>query len=485
MSIEHSRALLLGAAATGADEEMLEARLDNALVVVRVDPAVDGTLLSARVLLTTLRRLPGRVALDRTNLDDAIVGELVSVVRDIDSTRPPLVVDAPPDDTSTRIHLGPAADTGWIRVVPDGYGAQLANDPTVVLRTARTAKALGSVFAAALAAAEAFKHTAGVLPDRRRDHPHLKFCPVTLTADTRLAPELPNTLDIDLALVGNGAIGTAEALILKEFRFGGRIIVCDPERYEPENRGTYSLGGEREGKERPPKVDLVGDTLSRAGYDVEKVEGRSTELTERIEESKLGAPRVVLTGLDAVEARRETQALWPDHLIDAQTGDTALGFAHAVPFGPCLRCFFPERHVGPSPLLLISQQTGLPIERLKRGTEALTEEDLAGLTAEQRTLLHAQLGKPVCGLANALGLTSADADGYMPSVPFVSQMAACLAIGRLLALLMGLDTSENFLQFDALHGPHTDVEVRTSDPACICQTHPAVVRKLRELRRAA
>ena len=485
MSIEHSRALLLGASATGADEVTLKARLENSLVAVRIDPTIEGTLLTARVLMTTLRRLPGRVAFDRTGLDDATVADLVRAVRAIDSTRPPLVVDKPPADTTIRIQLGPVAESGWVRIVPDGFGAQLANDPAVVLRIARKANALGSVFAAALAAAEVFKHTGGVLLERRTNHPHLSFCPVTLTSDTALAPELPDFIDIDLALVGNGAIGTAEALILSEFRFGGRIIVCDPERYGPENRGTYSLGGEREAKVQPPKVDLVGDWLSLAGYDVDKVRGPSTKMTERIEDGKLAAPRVVLTGLDSVEARRETQGLWPDHLIDAQTGDTAAGFAHAVPVGPCLRCFFPERHDGPSPLLLLSEQSGLSVERLTRGTKALTEADLADLNDEQHAVLRAHLGKPVCGLANALGLTSAGADGYMPSVPFVSQMAACLAIGRLLAILMGVATDVNFFQFDALHGPHTEPEVRRQDHDCICQTHPAVVRELRELRQAA
>jgi hypothetical protein len=485
MSIEHSRALLLGAAATGTDEETLKARLQNSLVVVRLDAAVVGAALTARVLLTTLRRLPGRIALDRQGLDDATIAELVEAVREIDSTRPLAVVDAPPGDATIRIHLGLVADAGWVRVVPDGYGAQLANDPAAVLRVARPANALGSVFAAPLAAAEAFKHTAGVLPERRTDHAHLTFCPVTLTDDTTLAPELPDALGIDLSLVGNGAIGTAEALIFKEFRFGGRIIVCDPERYGPENRGTYSLGGEREGNECPPKVDLVGDTLKAVGYAVAKVEGKSTELTERIEDGMLAAPRIVLTGLDSVQARRETQGLWPDHLIDAQTGNTAVGLAYATPEGPCLRCFFPEQHDGPSPLLLLSQRTGLPIERLKRGADALTDDDLVDLTDDERTNLRAHLGKPVCGLANAFGLTSADPDGYMPSVPFVSQMAACLAIGRLLAVLTGLDTGANFFQFDALHGPHTETEVRQPDPSCICQTRPAVVAKLRELRRAA
>lgn len=485
MSIEHSRALLLGADATGADQETLKARLENSLAVVRLDPALQGAILAARVLITTLRRLPGRIALDRQGLDDTTVAELVKAVREIDSARPLAVVNVPPADASVYVHLGAVAEAGWVRVVPDGFGAQLANDPAAEIRVARPANPLGSVFAAALGAAEAFKHTADVLPSRRTDHTHLTFCPVTLTSDTTLAPDLPHMLAIDLALVGNGAIGTAEALIFKEFCFGGLITVCDPERYGPENRGTYSLGGEREGNACPRKVDLVGDTLEAVGYDVKKIEGVSTELAKRVEDRELTAPPVVLTGLDSVEARRATQGLWPDHLIDGQTGDTAVGFAHAVPDGPCLRCFFPERHDGPSSLLLLSQHTGLPVGRLKRGGDALTEDDLVDLTEDQRTILRAQLGKPVCGLADAFGLTTADADGYRPSVPFVSQMSACLAVGRLFAVLAGLDMTTNFLQFDALHGPHTETEVRQPDPECICQTRPAVVAKLRELWRAA
>jgi hypothetical protein len=196
----------------------------------------------------------------------------------------------------------------------------------------------------------------------------------------------------------------------------------------------------------------------------------------------LRAPRIVLAGLDSGEARRETQGLWPDHLIDAATGDTAAGLSHGLPGGPCARCFYPARHHGPSPLEELARESGLPVERLARGDDELTDADLANLTPHQRARLAGQLGKPMCGLANALGLTSADADGYMPSVPFVSQMAACLAVGRLLAILLGADTTTNWLQFDALHGPHSEPHTRRPERDCTCQTRPAMIHELRSHR---
>jgi hypothetical protein len=483
MSIEHSRPLLLASKAAGADEETLKDRLEQATTVVRVDPELPGAQLTGRVLLTTLRRLPGRLTLDRDGLDDEAVAELVAAVADVDSTRPLTVVNNPPEDATACIHFGLTANEGWVRVVPDGYGAQLAADAGFDMSLGRPANALGSVFAAALGAAEAFKHVAGVVPGRCTAHRHIVFCPVTLTADTRLAPELPGGLLIDVALVGAGAIGTATALILSELSLVGRVIVCDPERFGPENRGTYTLGGEHEAATRPRKVDLTGDLLAKAGYDVSKVEGMSSEVIRRVDAGELPWPEVVLTGVDSIEARREAQGLWSDHVIDAATGDTAVGLCHATPEGPCLRCFFPERHDGPSALDCLASATGLPVERLRRGQDVLTDADVASLTHEQRALLAAHRGEPVCGLASALGLTTAADDGYRPSVPFVSQMAACLAVGRLLALRLGGQPDINWLQFDTLHGPHGDGERRNPTASCFCQTRSAIVGQLRTRRR--
>lgn len=368
--------------------------------------------------------------------------------------------------------------------MPDGYGAQLATASGLTMSLGRPANALGSVFAAALGASEAFKSCAGVVPERCTLHPHLAFCPVTLTADTSLAPALQAHMPVDIALVGVGAIGTATALILSELALSGRVVVCDAERFALESRGTYTLGGEREATVCPLKVDLAGGLLANAGYDVTKVAGTSAELIRRVDAGELRCPEVVFTGVDSVAARRETQGLWPDHLIDAATGNTAVGLCHATPDGPCLRCFFPERHDGPSLLDRVAHETTLPTGRLRRGQEPLTSADLAPLAPEKQEMLAGHVGKPVCGLADALGLTTANADGYRPSVPFVSQMAACLAVGRLLAVHLGQSSASNWLQFDALHGPHGNGDWRNPDASCFCQTRSAIVERLRTERRA-
>jgi hypothetical protein len=482
MSTEHSRSLRLAAGVSASDELTLRERQETALVLVRVDPDLPFAQVTARTLLTTLRRLPGRLVLLRGQLPADAVDDLVQAVEAVDSSRPLTVAEEPPSDTDVRLDISLSGEHDSIRLVPDGYGAQLVNDATIDLVLWQPANALGAVFAAALGAAETFKRIVVDKEGRRSFHPHLRFCPVTLSQSTSEAPELPDALPLDTAIIGNGAIGTAVALVLSELQLGGRVVVCDPERYGPENRGTYSLGGEHEAREQPPKVDVVGAVLSKAGYDVVKVHGKSTELVERVDRKELQAPRTAIAGLDTPEARRETQTLWPDHLIDAATGDTGVGLHHALPTGPCLRCFFPERQAGPDPLLQLARETGLPIGRLKRGDDALTQEDIAALSPEQREKLGRFIGRPVCGLADALGLTAAHADGYLPSVPFVSQMAACLAVGRLLAVELGLDVENNFFQFDALHGPVVEGDSRNAVATCYCQERQSIVRRVRQLR---
>lgn len=484
MSLEHSRALLLASKVSDSDEQTLLERQEHALITVCLDENISGALLTARVLLTTLRRLPGRLALDRTGLNDSTVNDIVQAVTAIDSTRSISVIDGPDRAATVQLAVELHGRPNVIRVVPDGYGAQLAGDPSATITIGQPANALGSIFAAALAAAEAFKVIVVDKESRRTLHKHLTFCPVTLSDDTTVAPPLGD-YDFDAAIVGNGAVGTAIALILSEMRLGGHITLCDPENYDRENRGTYSLGGEREAKEKPPKVDLVSALLETAGYETTPVDKDSTELIARIDSGAVRMPKIVLTGLDNIQARRETQLLFPDHLIDAGTSDTSIGLHYAIPTGPCLRCFFPESTAGPDPIRLLSNETGLPANVLRQGDKALTSEHLEGLTPVQKERLKDLVGTPICGLADAVRLTDASSDGYLPSVPFVSQMAACLAVGRLVAVILGLDLSINFFQFDALQSPVQDGDSRKPVADCYCQQRATLVQKLRAKRRGA
>src|SRR5580704_15367983 len=117
MKIEHSHAVLLGAGVTGLTAEKLEERLENAVTTVRVDPRTPSAMLTARVLITTLRRLPGHIRLDRTGLSDRAAQILLVTAAAIDPARPVELVQQRDTGSSVSLHIGPSAETGWIRIM--------------------------------------------------------------------------------------------------------------------------------------------------------------------------------------------------------------------------------------------------------------------------------------------------------------------------------------------------------------------------------
>jgi hypothetical protein len=154
--------------------------------------------------------------------------------------------------------------------------------------------------------------------------------------------------------------------------------------------------------------------------------------------------------------------------------------------GPCLICFFPTGRSGPSAAERLANATGLPLERVQRGDDPLTMEDLARLAASQQQTLAPHLGKPVCGLAQAIGLTGLDADSYQPSIPFVSLQAACLAVGRLIASQLHLRPPGNLIQYDGLVGPQAaTIEEMRPRMDCGCVTRAAAIEQVRRQRQAS
>lgn len=136
---------------------------------------------------------------------------------------------------------------------------------------------------------------------------------------------------------------------------------------------------------------------------------------------------------------------------------------------PCMRCLFPERHDIPSGAERLAAELGLAAQALAEGERLLEASDLRGMPEDQQQRLRPQFGKPICGLVRALGLTTADAEGFMPSAPFISLQAACLSIGRLLASVLGVTPSGNFMQYDGLIGPqHASVLHMKRSPECYC-----------------
>jgi hypothetical protein len=158
MPSDYSRALLLAQHATGRDASELERALSASRVTVSVDPSTSEALLTARVLLTTLRRGPGQLVLERGSIPNRWIEDIATAVAAVDPGKP-LIVTNSSADTSIRLHIG-MGHAHAIRIVPDGYGAHIAGDHTAVVTPTRAANPLGAVYAAALGAAEAFKRTA-------------------------------------------------------------------------------------------------------------------------------------------------------------------------------------------------------------------------------------------------------------------------------------------------------------------------------------
>jgi molybdopterin/thiamine biosynthesis adenylyltransferase len=474
---EHSRALRLGAAAARCTESELERRLAASHVTVsgdRTSPAVSSTVV---LLLETLRRGPGSVHLLDHGIEDA-----AAVAANASAVDPATGVDVVAVPTGVHVHVGGEATGADVRVLPEGYGVRVV-DPEREIEPRRVANGLGIVFSAAVAAGEVFKRTAGVLPELGAPLRDLEFCPVTLGSDLLAAPDLVQSGDLILLLAGLGAVGSATTRILSMLGVTGAVILVDREVYAPENLGTYSLGLPEDAEREEAKVDLAARALT--SWTVHKHQGWVEEVPALIDSGDLPQPDVVLCGLDSVSARHAAQRLWPDRLIDASTGDTAVGMIEVREGGqPCLMCLVPEPASEGSAVTALAEHTGLPAELLRHGDQLLADEHLVQLSQEERAKLRDLVGTPICGLADATGLTSAEAGDYRPSVPFVSQQAACLGVGRLVAQLLGLNDPRNMTQYDTLVGPARAVPLTLGgSPGCYCDVRSAIISAVRAARR--
>lgn len=284
--------------------------------------------------------------------------------------------------------------------------------------------------------------------------------------------------------MGLGAIGSGTALILSELPVEGRLDLVDPQRFSPENLGTYSLGDAASIREAQFKTQLARAALHR--FETRGWQVPVADIPSLIDSAQIGWPSFVLAGLDSAEARRDTQRIWPDLLIDGATGDTMVGLHVVRDAGrPCLACLFPPPAApAGAAVAALAAATGLPAPLVVRGAERLRAEHLAGLDASQRARLEPFVGREICGLATALGLADLPDEGYRPAVPFVSLTAATLVVGRLIAHATGSAAKGNFVQFDALAGPRRMTsEERNPRLGCYCSERETVIAEVRSQRR--
>jgi molybdopterin/thiamine biosynthesis adenylyltransferase len=476
--------------AAGVEEATLRERMEATSIHLTGDghlPAAHETL---QVLVADLRRWPVRLSLDPGHglgrLDDELIRKLVDTATEIDPDRP-LHIGEAQGKASLHLHVGSAPPLGTaVAGAPDGHGVRLRHTGHAFPRLNAPGTGLGAVLTAAMLAGEAFKVVAGLPEGKFQVTPVVDFCPVLPGEQPGIViPPLPALEQVLLG--GGGAIGTGIALVLDLLQVSGELTVVDKEVFEEPNVTSYSIGTLADAVAGLPKVRLINARLRR--IEVTPFHGTIQASIEAVDAGTQPWPRIVLGGLDSVEARHDLQRFHADLTLDGSTGGpvgTTVALHEALPNGPCLRCYFKVDHTGKSAEQRLHELTGLPLSRIARGQEPLTERDLEGLGNQQRELVGQFLGRPVCGLINSAELTGRTDDGFRPSAAFVAQQAACLVVGAWIARSTGLVSGPpRRIEYDTRFGPRPDqmIDHRLPTPGCVCQKDAGLISRIRGARR--
>jgi hypothetical protein len=475
---EDSRTVRLAARAAGRSESELEQRLARSVTHVAIDPGTPGSVACAEVLITTLQRGLGHVSIDPDRLSPGELHRLCAAAAAVRPERQVLVGARP--QSASSIAIGAARGDIWI--VPDAHGVRMSRHRVPAQH--RPPTSLGIVFAAAVANGEVFKDAAAITSEHCARHDELAFCPVTLSSDPNRAAIPGPEWEPIVILAGVGAIGTAHALILGGLSARGGAVLIDRQSYAPENLGTYSLGGGADVLAATAKTMLPQRTLN--GWRCHAHTGAIADAIAQIDRRELPWAPIALAGLDNHAARRDAQRFQADRLLDAATGDTTVGLRDTRPTGPCLSCMLPPAPTESPTDALVA--LGIPLQLARAPGDAVVDDAMiaSAPTASARAVLSAQRGTQICGLLRTAGLSDIDANGFMPSVPFVSQQAACLSVGRLIAMATGSDGGlANFFQYDVMFGPERAIsQHRVADPSCSCQLRSETIGQIRRERRS-
>jgi hypothetical protein len=430
-------------------------------------------LSSARLLVRTFRKVSIWIPPGVENLRD----ECRALIKSIEFGEPvTLLTEGPPwQEYSAILNVGHTNQVGlpWTSINSHGWLARVTSTATPISAVCEVANPIAALFAACMGVAELFKR---VLPV-----PEARFPPADGTSFNLYhrhmsddpGPSLPKSIALNWAwIVGLGAIGNGVAYLVKELEAKGHIVCVDKQKYGPENLGTCAV-------------------LTPAGVKMEKAEYISKFLQEGgnikchpqphpIDElrQKIGTeiphPSIVLSGLDAIEARHETQDVWPDVLIDGAIGDFMVQVAtHTWPSEhACMKCLFPKP-VTADHNEIGAKHAGLPVQLTRDPEAVITDADIESAPEEKRQFLRDNRGKKVCSVVSAAAIKalSDSADDFSPSVPFVACASAALMITAAIQWLSGdAEQMPKRFFFDILQGPSAGDEIaERAKNSCQCQ----------------
>lgn len=467
------RVLLTGERAVLATANGRDCLLDSLRLLVRICRNVDVALPPELGLLRRqARETAGRVAF----------GQAITFL------------DEPPDwslyDAILSVGAEARPELPWTAINAHGWLARVSSGTTNLPVACGQDNPIAALAAASLGVAEVFKRLLRLKPERGRLLDGLAFDLFAYeTGRADPGPELPDRLAVEPVVVGAGAIGNGIVSLLSRLPLVGRVWIVDPQAYGPENLGTCLLIGP--GDVGKPKALVAAGVLRATGIDAKGYQEDLAAFVDRLGD-KIPYPRVVITGLDNIEARHATQDLWPDLVIDGAIGAFGCQVSRH-PWGEeiaCLRCLF-RRPNGEAAEVVASRATGLSAARTWQAQSLVVEADVLAAPAGKRVWLQERVGRPICSVVQE-GVAQVLSDeqqrvGFTPSVPFVACLSAAMVAAELVKFAAGWPTplSPRF-QLDVLRGPAFGDDYpqeRRSD--CPCVARRRNIEQLRELQKSA
>ena len=327
---------------------------------------------------------------------------------------------------SHRIFIGVVEDPGKISGIAawwQGWRAGIAEPGAAPLDDGHNP--LTGIAAGALAIGAAFALARGSALD----------CPLEVDLwpvdQGEEAPGFPDTyLPGALWVVGLGNLGQAFLWALAALPYANpaevSLVLQDRDKVSEENWATSVLVRHETYGELKTKVS---ERWARAkGFDVRRMDRRLLA-SDRLDDDD---PRVALSGVDKIDARRALADVGFDCVVDAGLG------GNAADFDKYRVRVFDEAH------LIVRHLEGLQ--------DASVDEALLQRDAYQR--LQAEIGR--CGTAEIAGANVA--------APYVSAVAACVTVARLIAIASGSKCPVNEVRrlsgAAPRHGPRETIEAR-------------------------
>lgn len=371
-------------------------------------------------------------------------------------------------------------DLPWTSINSNGWLSRVTSTATPLQTNCSETNPIAALFAACMGVSEVFKRALPVPTDRFPLADGICFNLYSRKIEAvDSAPPIVRPFLLPLTwMVGLGAIGNGVALLMDQIAATGEVVCVDKQKYGNENLGTCAL------------LTPSGIGSEKAEYIATYLEQNKTlkclGLPELIESARkrigkeLTHPKLVLTGLDQIDPRHETQDIWPDLLIDGAIGDFTVQVAtHTWPSKHvCLKCLFP-RPDGGEPTKLATQLTGLSEDIVRDPNAVITDDDIRRAPIEKRELLIANRGRKVCSVVSeeSIKALSKEAKGFSPSVPFVACASAALMLTAVVQWLSGNAAAmPKRYYFDILQGPVSGDELaELAKRTCQCQQREALI----------